>query len=67
MTERSAKTNPHVRKAAEIQLFTKRVGRKKRGGGLDPNDRDVDQRVAKAVKQMKPEELDAILRYGEDE
>lgn len=67
MTERSAKNDHPGRKAADVQLFTKRVGRKKRSGGLDPNDRKVDQRIAKAIKQMKPEEFDAMLRDGEDE
>lgn len=67
MTERSARNDHQGRKAADVQLFTKRVGRKKRGGGLDPNDRKVDQRVAKAVTRMKPEEFDAMLRDGEDE
>lgn len=67
MTERSYKNGHQDRRAADVQLFTKRVGRKKRGGGLDPNDRKVDQRVAKAVKRMKPEDFDALLRGGENE
>ncbi|MDU0339848.1 hypothetical protein [Bosea rubneri] len=67
MTERAAKNDHRSRKAADVQLFTKSVGRKKRGGSLDPNDRKIDQRVAKAVERMRPEEFDAMLRDGEDQ
>lgn len=56
-----------MQRAAAVQLFVLRSGRKARGGGLDANDRGVDDRVAGAVRRMKPEDLDALLRAGEDE
>lgn len=48
-------------------MVGKNAGGSRRRGGLNPNDRKVDQRAAKAVKRVKLEELDAMLRNGEDE
>ncbi len=56
-----------ARKAADVQLFVRRVGRKVRGGGLDPNDRNYDRGIEGAVRRMKPEHRDALLREGEDD
>lgn len=50
-----------------MQLFVQRYGRKARTGGLDPNDRNYDHRVEDAVRRMKPEQFDALIRNGEDE
>lgn len=67
MAGQSKSIERKARTAAEVQLFVQRAGRKTRAGSLDPNDRDVDHRVADAVRRMKPERLDALLRDGEDE
>ncbi|SFJ67451.1 hypothetical protein SAMN05216304_111117 [Bosea sp. OK403] len=67
MAQRSKSDDRKARNAAEVQLFVQRAGRKTRAGGLDPNDRNVDHRVAEAVRRMKPDQLDALLRDGEDE
>jgi hypothetical protein len=53
--------------AADVQLFVQRYGRKARAGGLDSNDRDYDHRVENVVRQLKPEQFDALLRDGGDE
>lgn len=53
-------------RAAEIQLFIKATGRKKRDNGGDPNDRRVDPRTTKAVRHMRPEQFDELLRDGEE-
>lgn len=67
MAGRAKGSERKARIAANVQLFVQRVGRKTRAGGVDPNDRNVDHRVADAVRRMKPEELDALLREGEDD
>jgi len=32
----------------------------------EPNDRDYDRKLEERVKRMAPEELDALLRDGEE-
>jgi hypothetical protein len=34
--------------------------------GVEPNDREYDRGVEKAVKRMDPEELDRLLRDDEE-
>jgi len=53
------------RVAADVQLFARQYGRKAQKG-VEPNDRRFSKRVNARIKQMRPEELDALLRY-EDE
>jgi len=65
MTTRRGK-EPHETKAQKIARFVRLYGRKARKGGLDPNDRGYDRDVEKQIKAMKPEELDRLLRDGED-
>ena len=67
MARRSNPRDRKSRKAAELQLFVQRYARKARPGGLDPNDRSYDHEVEGAVRRMKPGQLDALLREGEDE
>ena len=52
-------------KAAAIQQFAKQYGRK--AGRSEPNDRHYDREVEKAVRKMRPEDLDRLLREGEDD
>jgi hypothetical protein len=52
--------------AAELQLFVRDTGRKAQSNGPDPNDRRVDRRTTDAVRRMAPDELDRLLRDGED-
>jgi hypothetical protein len=54
-----------ARKAADLQLFVQRYGRKAQKG-TEPNDRRYDRRLEKAVKTMPPETLDRIIRDDED-
>jgi hypothetical protein len=57
--------NKRTRKSLDIQLFAKQIGRKAQAGH-DPNDRQYDREIAKKLRRMPPEEIDALLR-GEDE
>lgn len=54
-----------AKKAAALQLFVKKYGRK--GPGHDSNDRSYDRDAEQKVRRIKPGELDALLRDGEDE
>ena len=54
-------------RAAEVRLFVQATGRKADKNGSDPNDRQVDRRVTDAVRRVKPEEFDRLLRDGEEE
>jgi len=51
--------------AEEVQLFVKQYGRKAQKG-LEPNDRRYDGKIETRVKQMHPEDLDRLLRDGEE-
>ena len=51
-------------KAASVQIFIKQYGRKAQKD-TEPNDRSYDRDLERAVKQMRPEELDALLRDQE--
>ena len=53
-------------KAATLGLFVRQYGRKAQRG-IEPNDRRYDRDVERAVRQLKPEELDALLRDDEDQ
>jgi hypothetical protein len=52
------------RKAADIQLFAKQYARPAQKG-IEPNDRRYRRDVERQVKQMRPEELDILLRDEE--
>lgn len=45
---------------AELNLFKKQYGRKKRKG-FDPNDRHYDRKLEHKIKTMRPEELDELM------
>jgi transcription termination factor NusB len=53
-------------KAAAVQLFAQRYARKAQKG-VEPNDRRFDTEIEETIKNMKPEELDRLLRDGEDQ
>ncbi len=59
--------NKRGRLAAEFQLFIKQYARKAGKNGHDPNDRKYDYKLQEMARRMKPEELDGLLRDGEDE
>ncbi|HVJ52950.1 MAG TPA: hypothetical protein VM689_10830 [Aliidongia sp.] len=52
-------------KAAALQLFVKEYGRKAHAG-YDPNDRHYDKRTQRRLRHIQPQELDELLRDGED-
>ena len=68
-------TNPPIRhrnaaekralKAEAVRLFVKQVGRRAQKG-IEPNDRRHDRKVERRVKKMHPDQLDALLRNGEE-
>jgi hypothetical protein len=51
-------------RAAEVQLFAKQYSRPAQKG-KEPNHRQYPRKTEKKVKQMRPTELDELLR-GED-
>jgi len=52
-------------KAETIHRFLQQYARKAQKG-VEPNDRKYSRDVEREVRQMKPEEFDAFLRYGEE-
>jgi hypothetical protein len=52
-------------KSAELQVFVQQYGRKAQKG-VEPNDRKYDRKIEQALKQMKPDQLDRLLRDDED-
>jgi hypothetical protein len=52
-------------KAATVSVFVQCYGRKAQRG-VEPNDRRYSRDVEKALKQMKPEALDSLLRDDEE-
>ena len=50
----------------EIGAFIRQYARK-RYPGMDPNDRRYDREIERMIRHMKPEELDELMRAGEDE
>ena len=55
-----------ARKAAALQLFARQIGRQAQKG-VEPNDRRHDTEVERAMRHLSPEEVDALLRDGEDD
>ena len=53
-------------KTAKLQLFVQAYGRKAQKG-TEPNDRSYERKVEKAMKRMRPDELDRLLREDEEE
>jgi hypothetical protein len=51
-------------KAAAVRLFTQQYGRRAQKG-FDPNDRKYRRDVERQVQQMRPDELDPLLRREE--
>jgi hypothetical protein len=53
-------------KAAAAQIFVQQCGRKAHAGH-NSNDRSYSRTTVDAVRHMKPEKLDQLLRHGEDD
>jgi hypothetical protein len=54
--------------ASEIGTFLREYGRQSRKrNGYDPNDRTYDRKVERIVKRMPPEDLDRIMRDGDED
>ena len=52
-------------KAETVRRFVNEYGRKAQKG-IEPNDRRYSRDVEKGAKRMKAEQLDALLRDGEE-
>src|SRR4051794_19639988 len=50
----------------DLGAFVRQYARK-HYPGRDPNDRRYDLKIEQVISHMKPEELDELLRWGEDE
>lgn len=55
----------HALKVATVRVFVQQYGRKAQRG-TEPNDRRYSRDVEKALKQLKPEELDSLMRDDEE-
>jgi hypothetical protein len=53
-------------KAASLQLFVKAYGRKAQKR-VEPNDRKYSREIEQIAKRLPPDELDALLRDGEQD
>jgi hypothetical protein len=53
------------RRAGEIVLLVKQIGRKAQKG-VEPNDRRVDEKLKRKLKHLKPEAMDSLLRDADD-
>jgi len=51
-------------KAATVNLFVQQYGRKAQRG-VEPNDRKYSRDLEKALRQLRPEELDSLMRDDE--
>lgn len=51
---------------AEVGAFIRQYARK-RYPGMDPNDRRHDREIEQLIRRMKPEQLDALMRAGEND
>jgi hypothetical protein len=70
VTEGKIKRRPNASqkralKSATLKTFVQQYARKAQRGA-EPNDRRYDREVERAIKQLKPEELDRLLRDDED-
>ncbi len=52
-------------RAAAVSVFLRQCGRKAQRG-TEPNDRRHSRDVEKALKHLKPEELDSLMRDDEE-
>ena len=52
-------------KAATVNVFVQQYGRKVQLG-IEPNDRRYNRDVEKSLKQLKPDELDSLMRDDEE-
>jgi hypothetical protein len=53
-------------KAAAVARFTQQVARRAQKN-TEPNDRHYDRDVEAAVSRMRPEDVDRLLRDGDDD
>jgi hypothetical protein len=56
-----------ARLISDLGRFMQQYQRPKGHGGYDPNDRNYDRDVERAVKRMDPKELDELLRGDTDD
>jgi len=52
-------------KAATVNVFVQQYGRKAQRG-MEPNDRRYSRDLEKAVKRLKPDELDSLMRDDQE-
>ena len=52
-------------KAAVVCVFTQQYGRKAQRG-VEPNDRRYSREMERKLKQLRPEQLDLLMRDDED-
>jgi hypothetical protein len=53
------------RKAGDIVLLVKQIGRKAQKG-VEPNDRRINDKAKRKLKHLKPDVIDSLLRDADD-
>lgn len=54
------------RLAAATAHYLRQIGRQAQKG-VEPNDRGFDRKLDEKLKRMRPEDVDALFRDGDDE
>jgi hypothetical protein len=52
-------------KAASVQLFVQRYGRRAQKGA-EPNDRRYERKTERVIRRLKPTDLDGLMRGDEE-
>jgi len=55
-----------AKRQAALRLYARQVGRQAQKG-VEPNDRHYDEKMHRRLRRMAAEEIDALLRYGDDD
>lgn len=64
MDDQNAKRSKRAKLAGDVAIYLKEIGRKAQKG-REPNDRGFDRELDRKLKQMRPEDVDALMRDGD--
>lgn len=66
MEQGKPKPKKREKLASDVAIYLKEVGRKAQKG-QEPNDRGYDRELERKLRRMRPEDVDALIRSGEDD
>ena len=66
MPDGKLKQQKREKLASNVAVYLKEVGRKAQKG-QEPNDRGHDRELERKLRRMRPEDIDALMRSGEDD